>query len=286
MNRLDQVARKLALKSEGQLGIVCPPSLPPFKFTLDFAEMAVQADVDMLFMPFACPETRFPWMMGPTEQKADKAALEQGITAEMYFDCIKIIRGLYPQLPVVLVSFESDVFGYGLQKFVEQSRAAGVDGIDTPGYSMVRSRDVSGLGQRLADANIHLIHPISIELALSKPGSIENELLQGLIRVSGGFVFLMADSAGKGGGQSGFPKKGLTAAAKRIKTYQHKIGKVCPLITVCGISSPDLAGAAYKDVGSDGVLVSSAIIRRLNAGESLETIKIFLQSLKNAMHKR
>jgi tryptophan synthase alpha chain len=285
MNRLDQVAKKLMQKSQGQLGVVCPPSPPPFKFTLDFVDIAVQAGVDMMFVPFACPESRYPWMMGPTEQKADKAALEQGITAEMYFECMRTIRQLHPDLALVLVSFESDVFGYGIERFVERCIESGVDGIDTPGYSMIRSRDISGLGRRLATANIHLIHPISIEIAMSPEGSAENNILQGLIRASGGFVFLMADSAGKGGGQSGFPRESLTAAAKRIKEYQLKLNKVCQVITVCGISSPELSAAAYRDVLSDGVLVSSAIIRRLNANQTLAEIKDFLKSLKAAMYR-
>jgi tryptophan synthase alpha chain len=259
--------------------------MPPFKFTLDFVEIAVQAGVDMVFVPFMFPEARAPWMMGPTEQMADIVALNQGITADMCFDCMKTIRNLYPDLPMVVVSFESDVFGYGQERFMDRCIQAGVDGIDTPGYSMIRNQDVSKFGKRLAAADIHLIHPISIEIALSGVGSCENDLLQGLIKASGGFVFLMADSAGKGGGQSGFPKEPLKAAAKQIKAYQKKLGKICPVITVCGISSPELAGAAYLDVSSDGVLVSSAIIRRLNSKESLDQIKIFLKSLKAAMRK-
>jgi tryptophan synthase alpha chain len=285
VNRLDKVARELSLRNEGQLGVICPPSLPPFELTLEFVKMSVTAGADMVFTPFMFPESRYPWMMGPTEQMADKAALHQGITADMCFDCMKSVRDLYQDLPIVIVSFASDVFGYGQERFIKQCAEVGIDGMDTPGYSFVRNNDVTGFRKKLAGVDIHLIHPISIELAMSPVGSCEYELLRGMIRASGGFVFLMADPAGKGGGQSGFPAQSLKAAAQQIKTYQRELDKICPIITVCGISSPELAGAAYRDVLSDGVLVSSAIIRRLNANESLDEIKVFLKSLKDVMHR-
>jgi tryptophan synthase alpha chain len=285
MNNLDIAAKRAEEQGYGQLGVVCPPSLPPYTYTMDFIDMLVASGVDILFIPFMAPQVRMPWMMGGTEQSVDVVGYREGITSDMAFDIVEKTREKYPDKPIVIVSFFNDVLCYGVGRFAEKCREYGVDGIDTPGYSLITNQDYVGYGALLAAANTYLIHPISTELAMAGEGTKEYELLVDLVKAGGGFVFIMADSAGKSGATGSLPVDKLRPAVARVKALQKQMDAVCPVITVCGVASPKNGEEAVRESGSDGVLMASAVIRMIQAGESLESIGAYLHEIKRAMKK-
>lgn len=285
MNNLDFAAKRAEEQGYGQLGVVCPAALPPYAYTLDFIDMLVAAGVDILFIPLMSPQVRMPWMMGGTEQSVDVVGYREGVNADMTFDIVKKAREKYPDKPIVVVSFFNDVLCYGIGRFAEKCREYGVDGIDTPGYSFVTNGDYTGYGAQLKAANTYLIHPISTELAMSKEGTSEYALLVDLIKAGGGFVFIMADSAGKSGATGALPVDKLKPAVARVKALQKQLNAVCPVITVCGVASAQNGEEAVRGSGSDGALMASAVIRKIQAGESLEAIGAYLREIKLAMKK-
>lgn len=286
MNKLDLSAKKAEQEGFGQLSLICPPSLPPYTYSFEFLDMMVESGVDILFMPFMSPQVRMPWMMGGTEQVVDYEAVTSGITADMNFELIAHARKKYKDMPIVVVSFFNDVMAYGIDRFVEKCRELEVDGIDTPGYSFVTNKDYTGYGAKLAAANVHLIHPISAEVAMAEEGTGDCELLIELLKNGRGFVFIMADSAGKSGATGLLPVDTLQPAVARIKALQKELGVVtCPVITVCGVSSAQNGKEAVTDIGSDGVLLMSAVVRKIQAGETLGQIGEFLNGIKQAMKK-
>lgn len=285
MNKLHFSAQKARQKGMGQLGVVCPVTKSPFTYTLEFVDMSVNAGLDILFVPFMTPQVRMPWMMGGTEQTVDVESFKNGITTEMNLEMLEKIRDRYPDLPIVIVSFFNDILAYGIGRFVKICKDLKIDGVDTPGYSFVTNGDYTGYGRKLAEVRTSLIHPISTELAMAEEGGKEYELLEGLIKAGDGFVFIMADSAGKSGATGALPTEKLRPAVKRIKELQRKYHTECPVITVCGVSSVQNVREAVEECGSDGALMASSVIRKIQAGESLEQIGEYIKKMKQAMYK-
>lgn len=282
-NRLENAARLTAAR--GQLGVLLPMSLPPYTYTMEFADMLVDIGTDILFIPFMTPAVRMPWMMGGTEQIVDHQAYEQGITSDMNWEIVSRVRTKYPEKPIIVVSFFNDVLAYGVERFVDRCRAYGVDGIDTPGYSAVTNRDCFRYGEKLLRAGSGLIHPISTELATAPAGSREYELLADMLKAGHGFVFLMTDSAGKSGATGHMPVDQMRPAVERIRAVQKAVGNPLPIITVCGVASAENAAEAVCQAGTDGVMLASAVIRKILAGDPLEQIGAYLGGMLHAMEK-
>jgi tryptophan synthase alpha subunit len=74
----------------------------------------------------------------------------------------------------------------------------------------------------------------------------------------------------------------LTPACERIRRIEEKYGVNTPIIIVCGISTPEQIYDSLRVVGADGVMLGSAVSKRLQAGESLEKVEPFVKSLKDA----
>jgi len=284
-NKIDAAAKTAEHNGYGMLSVVCPMSLPPYTYSLAFADMLVENGVDVLFMPFMMREVRMPWMMGGTEQAVDVEGYRSGVTADMNFELMCKVREKYPETPIVAVSFYDDILGYGIARFADKCRAYAIDGLDTPGYSLVTSRDYARYGVKMKDAMVHIIHPLSTEIALSEEGTRGYDVLTGILQASGGFVFIMADSGGKSGATGALPVERLKPAVKRIREVQQKIGNICPIVTVCGISTPQNCQEAVSQSGSDGVLMASAVIRMIQADEPLDRIGAYIRSMKQGLKK-
>ena len=282
-NKLMAVARQA--KKYGQLGVLVPMSLPPYTYTMNFVDMLVDIGTDILFIPFMTPAVRMPWMMGGTEQIVDYQGYQQGITSEMNWEIISKVRAKYPEKPIVVVSFFNDILAYGVSRFAKKCEENEIDGLDTPGYSFVTNNDYIHYSRDLNEAGCGLIHPISTELAMAPEGTEEYDLLCKMLQAGRGFVFIMTDSAGKSGATGHMPVDRMRPATARIKEVQQKIGNVIPVITVCGVATAENAAEAVCQAGTDGVMLASAVIRKILADEPLEKIGAYLKNMKEAMKR-
>lgn len=282
MNRLDLLAKRLAASDEGEFIALAPASPPPHTETLEVADMMVRAGVDVL--EIAVPSV-FPWMEGATMQRHQLEAIAQRVTPAMAFDGIQCVRKRYPGLPLVAISFTTRVFSYGQRRFVESCARTGTDGVDIPDYPLVRSGDVTGFGAELSGHDIHFINPISTDLAMVPESTPEYHLLEGMVRSASGFLFIMAVAGGVSGVKPRLPVETLKPATERVRALQEKLAVSCPIIIVCGISTPEQVHASIEEVGADGVMLGSAVSRRLQAGESLESVESFVRSLKDATRR-
>lgn len=284
------MSKKLSMAAQragrcGQLGVLVPISLPPYSYTLAFVDMLVDIGTDLLFIPFMTPAVRMPWMMGGTEQVVDHQGYKQGITADMCWEIIGTVREKYPEKPIIVVSFFNDILAYGVERFAEKCDRYGIDGVDTPGYSFVTNGDLMLYSEKLNRAGCGLIHPISTELAMAQEGTAEYKLLCDMLRAGKGFVFLMTDSAGKSGATGHMPVDRMKPALERIRETQRSVGNEIPVITVCGVATAENAEEAVCQAGTDGVMLASAVIRKILAEEPLEEIGRYLSGMKKAMKR-
>ncbi len=124
--RIDR--RFAALKDEGRAGLVTfltagDPDAATSALILKGLP-AAGADVIELGMPFSDPMAD-----GPTVQAASVRALEGGMTLAKTLDLVRGFRAWDDATPVVLMGYFNPIFAYGTERFLDDAKAAGVDGL-------------------------------------------------------------------------------------------------------------------------------------------------------------
>ncbi len=85
---------------------------------------AAGADVIELGMPFTDPMAD-----GPAIQAASLRALEAGMTLAKTLELVRRFRAKNRTTPLVLMGYFNPIFAYGVDRFLDDARAAGVDGL-------------------------------------------------------------------------------------------------------------------------------------------------------------
>ena len=73
----------------------------------------------------------------------------------------------------------------------------------------------------------------------------------------------------------------LAKAKEGILRVQEKTGRRCPIVAVCGISTPEQVRVLTRELGLH-VMFGSALFTRMMNGESKEDIYRFLIEMKKA----
>jgi tryptophan synthase alpha chain len=233
---------------------------PTPELSLQVVQALVAAGADLLELgvPFSDPLAD-----GPTIQAATQRALEQGVTVA---DCIAMVaelrtRGM--ETPALLMGYVNPILAYGIQRFVADSAAAGVDGFIVPDLPPEEAGDLEAACRRHGLALVYLLAPTSpsarIELVAEK---------------SQGFIYLVS-LTGVTGARNALPP-GLADFVARVRSVTHK-----PLAVGFGIGSGEQAQAVAQL--ADGVIVGSALVQR--AGQSLESVRELAAELRGALDR-
>jgi tryptophan synthase alpha chain len=213
------------------------------------------ADIVELGVPFSDPLAD-----GPTIQRASERALKNSVTLRKVISLVKDLRQV-TRIPLVLMTYFNPVFKYGVENFVKDSMAAGVDGVIIPDLPPDEADDFINLSRRMGLDTIFLLAPTSTEDRIKK-----------VTKASSGFIYYVSIT-------------GITGAAllldgsmdvliSKIKKYTDK-----PVAVGFGVSAPDDASAVAEI--SDGVIVGSAIVKRLH--NSPDELKSYLISIREAI---
>jgi tryptophan synthase alpha chain len=256
-----------------------PGDRAPFSVSSELLDMLVEAGSDMV--EIAVP-TRFPWMEGRAMQLHQLDAMERGIKSEDSFDLMRKSRSKYPNLPLIVINFMGPVFALGLSQYTQQCGQAGMDCADIPDYPYVACGDSHGLVAALRDQHLHFNVDTTTAQAAAPEGSPESDFLAKSVQSSSGFLFMIAQPGGVSGVKDALPVDQLKPAVQKIHELESRLQVDTPVIAVCGISTPEQVHETIRNVGADGVMLGSAVSRRLQAGESLERIQPFVAALKDA----
>jgi tryptophan synthase alpha chain len=82
------------------------------------------ADLIEIGMPFTDPMAD-----GPTIQAGSLRALEAGMTLAGTLELVRGFRRRDPETPVVLMGYYNPIYRYGAERFLDEAKAAGVDGL-------------------------------------------------------------------------------------------------------------------------------------------------------------
>jgi tryptophan synthase alpha chain len=235
--RIDK--RFAALKAEGRAALVTflmagDPD-PDSSLAIVKALPAAGADVIELGMPFTDPMAD-----GPAIQAAGLRALTAGQTLVKTLALVREFRKADDATPIVLMGYYNPIYIYGVDKFLIDAKAAGVDGliiVDLP------PEEDDELCLPALKAGLNFIR-------LATP-TTDDKRLPAVLNNTSGFVYYVSIT-GITGAAAPDPGKVSTAVA-RIKRHT-----ALPVAVGFGVRTAAQAGAIAAN--ADGVVVGSALV--------------------------
>ena len=199
------------------------------------------ADLIELGVPFSDPLAD-----GPTIQRASQIALKQGITVARCLELATELRMNKVTQPLLLMCYINPILTYGIERFVGDSLACGIDGLIVPDLPPEEADQLEGECQRVGMALVYLLAPTSTE-----------QRIRLIVQRSSGFVYLVSVT-GVTGARTTLPSD-LEQFVARVRKLTKK-----PLAVGFGISTPEQANLVGRI--ADGVIVGSALINAVDRG--------------------
>ncbi|WP_371348401.1 tryptophan synthase subunit alpha [Ancylobacter sp. IITR112] len=201
---------------------------------------AAGADIIELGVPFTDPMAD-----GPAIQAAGLRALAAGQTLAKTLAMVKSFREGDDTTPVVLMGYYNPVYVYGVERFLADAKAAGVDGlvmVDLP------PEEDGELCLPALAAGLDFIR-------LATP-TTDDKRLPAVLANTAGFVYYVSITGITGAAQADPDAVGRAVA--RIKRHT-----ALPVAVGFGVKTPESAAAIAAN--ADGVVVGSALIDALRA---------------------
>ena len=200
---------------------------------------AAGADALEVGVPFSDPV-----MDGGVIQEASRRALERGFQVN---DALTLVREAGLSIPVMLMTYLNPILAHGQGEFITDSSAAGVAGFIVPDLPVDEGEFWSA---RCADAGLASVY-------LAAPGTGTSRLTQ-VADASTGFVYCVSTYGVTG------QRASLSETSRELVEALRPLSER-PLLVGVGISTPKQARQAASF--SDGVIVGSALVRRLVDGD-------------------
>jgi tryptophan synthase alpha chain len=226
--------------------------LPGWEHTVE-ACAAAGADAIEVGIPFSDPV-----MDGPTIQEASEAALAAGATPQGIVSAMADIET--GGVPLVVMTYYNTVHRYGHERFAASLAAAGVAGAIVPDLPLEEVGDWADA----ADA-------AGVETVLLAAPTGSDERLARICDRSRGWVYGVG-LLGVTGERAELARSALEIA-RRLKALTDK-----PVLIGVGVSTPDQAAEVARV--ADGVIVGSALVRRLLDGGGPEGAGAFVAELR------
>jgi tryptophan synthase alpha chain len=219
------------------------------------------AGVDLieLGMPFTDPMAD-----GPAIQAAGQRALAAGQTMAGTLEMVRAFRRDDRETPIILMGYYNPIYSMGVERFLAAAGRAGVDGliiVDLP------PEEDEELCLPAARAGLHFIR-------LATPTTDERRLPAVLANTSG-FVYYVSIT-------------GITGAAAAVADeVAPEVGRIkratdLPVCVGFGVRTPENAAAIARV--ADGVVVGTAIVNRIGAGQPAGEVLTFVRGLAEGAH--
>ena len=219
---------------------------------------AAGADLIELGVPYSDPLAD-----GPVIQAAATRALAHGVKLD---HVIAMVAEVSPQIkaPIILFTYYNPILNKGIRPFLTQIAAAGVKGLVVPDLPLEEAEELLIPAAEIGIEVILLVAPTSSQ-----------ERIIAIAAKSQGFIYLVSVT-GVTGVRSGLDSR-VGDILANLRSVTDK-----PIAIGFGIAAPEHA-KQVQEWGADGVIVGSAMVKRLAEGtpaEGLESIDRFCRSLK------
>ncbi|MET0261957.1 MAG: tryptophan synthase subunit alpha [Rariglobus sp.] len=210
---------------------------PDFDTSLAACRALIENGVDVLELgvPFSDPLAD-----GLTNQLAAQRALEGGMTAARVFELVRRIREFAPDTPIVFYTYYNLVFSNGVDAYVREAKAAGVDGMLTLDLPPEEASDVQTACAAHGVKTVFIVAPTTPEARLARIGAAAT-----------GFIYYVS-------------REGVTgvrdSVAANIADSVNAIKRHTPLPVVVGFGIGTRAHVSEVAKLADGVVVGSALV--------------------------
>lgn len=240
-----RLARRFAkLKAEGRGGLVTFVTAGDPDHATSLAILkglpAAGADVIELGMPFTDPMAD-----GPAIQASSLRALANGARMTRTLELVRDFRAMDRDTPLVLMGYYNPIHSYGVDRFLADAKAAGVDGLIVVDLPPEEDEELC-LPALAAGVNF---------VRLTTP-TTDDRRLPAVLANTSGFVYHVSITGITGAGSA--TADTIAAAVERLRRHTD-----LPIAVGFGITTPE--GAAAVARVADAAVVGSAIVRRVEA---------------------
>ncbi len=219
------------------------------------------ADVIELGVPFSDPMAD-----GPVIQRASERALQKGITLTHVLEMVRAFRLQDADTPVVLMGYANPVERFGLERFVTEAQAAGVDGVLVVDYPPEECEAFAAALQAKGLDPIFLLAPTSTD-----------ERVERLGRLASGYVYYVSLKGVTGAGH--LDTGAVADAMPRLRRHVK-----VPLGVGFGIRDGATAAAVARH--ADAVVIGSALVQLIEV-QSRDNVAIqaaaFIRDIRAAL---
>jgi len=221
---------------------------------------AAGVDVIELGMPFTDPMAD-----GETIQLAGQRALEAGQTLQKTLDMVAAFRKTNQSTPIVLMGYYNPIYSRGVDKFLVDAKAAGIDGLIVVDLPPEEDDELCIPAQKAGLNFIRLATPTTDAARLPK-----------VLTNTSGFVYYVSITGITGAAEA--QAINVAPEVKRIKASTN-----LPVIVGFGIKTPEVAQGIAQI--ADGCVVGSAIVGQIGAGKPVAEVLAFVKSLADGAHR-
>jgi tryptophan synthase alpha chain len=199
---------------------------------------AAGADLIEIGMPFTDPMAD-----GPAIQAAGLRALKAGQTLRKTLALVKDFRQADNETPVVLMGYYNPIYVYGVERFLVDAKAAGVDGLIVVDLPPEEDEELCVPTLRAGLNFVRLATPTT-----------DDKRLPAVLANTSGFVYYVSITGVTGAAAP--EAAGVGAAVARIKRHTH-------LPVAVGFGVRDAASAAGIAAHADGVVVGTVLVETI-----------------------
>jgi len=234
---------------------------PSPEMTMDVVNALVTGggDIIELGVPFSDPVAD-----GPTIQHAAQVALARGMTPGGCVSLVESLRQSGIQVPILLMGYYNPIHSRGVERFVDDCRASGVDGLIVPDLPL---EEADRLRDACRGAEIALVFLVA-------PTTSGNRLVS-IAAAATGFLYVVSRLGTTGTQHT--PGSDLRARLDIIRRYAHT-----PIAAGFGIGTPEQAADVAPYV--DGVVVGSGVVQR--AAHGPDAVREYVAGMSRAVHLR
>ncbi len=236
-----------------------PIGYPTYAELLDAIEAMAMEGVDGFEIGLSFSD---PLADGPVNQAATQIALENGITTRKCFEAVRELRARGVTQPMLAMGYVNPLLAYGVENFVRDAKASGVDGLIVPDLPPEEAVDVEAACARAGLALVFFLAPTSNAKRIALVGQRAT-----------GFIYVVA-LTGVTGERAELPPH-LTEFIARLRAQLPDT----PLVMGFGISKPEQARRMNDLV--DGFAVGSALVRAGKGG--VEPVRELAGTLRRAL---
>ncbi len=262
MTRID--AKFADLNAQGKKAFVAYVMAgdPDYATSLEIVKGLPSAGVDIieLGLPFTDPMAD-----GPTIQLAGQRALDGGMTLQKTLDLAAEFRKTDDTTPIVLMGYYNPIYSRGVDKFLKDAKAAGIDGLIVVDLPPEEDDELCIPAQAAGMNFIRLATPTTDDKRLPK-----------VLQNTSGFVYYVSITGITGSAEA--EATNVEPEVARIKASTD-----LPVIVGFGINTPEKA----QNIASvaDGAVVGSAIVSQVAEGKPVDEVLAFVKSLADGAHR-